>query len=381
MGIAVSTGATLDAGGPYKGLIAYDLNDYRFFFGRERATLALLEHMQRGRLTVLQSESGAGKSSLLCAGISPRLLMNGHLPVNVRPYDTSPVLKIKQAFLPNLDKAPELFELLNASLPDFLRRVTTVLGQSITLYLLLDQFEEFFTMLRDETARIAFIDELADCLEDQSLNVRWVLALRSEFFGDLSKFRPRIRNPFENDYRLNRLTRDAAQTVITEPAARYEIRFEQALVDQLLTALSGQANEIDPPQVQLVCLALYEAFKERLASQPTLPRVITQALYKAEGEAEGILRGHLDRVIRSRLQTKDERSLARQLLVALVSSEQRRIRRTRSDLAKTLTAANQTTQNLDAILPQVDAVLGQLVDNRLLNVEKDELTDDACVMS
>jgi hypothetical protein len=210
------------AASPYKGLLAYRLSDTALFFGRDQAIVELLQHLQRGSLVILQSESGAGKSSLLQAGISPLLLANGHLLVYLRPYNTSPSLTVKQAFLPNLDDTPALAK---ASLRDFLRQVTAVLGQSVTLCLILDQFEEFFTLL-DEAQQNNFIDELAECLDDEALNVRWVLAIRTEFFGRLADFQPRIKNPFTNNCRLNQLTRTDAERVITAPAKLQGITFE-----------------------------------------------------------------------------------------------------------------------------------------------------------
>ncbi|MBC1298475.1 DUF2610 domain-containing protein, partial [Nostoc sp. UCD122] len=356
-----------DVCSPYKGLLSYNLNDAELFFGRKRAISEMLQCLQRGRLTVLQAESGSGKSSLLQAGIAPRLIAAGHLPVNLRSYNTPPSLKIKQAFLPNLALTPNLAE---SSLREFLHQVTGVLGQSATLYLLLDQFEEFFTLLKEESDRITFINDLADCLEDDSLNVRWVLALRSEFFGNLANFRPRIKNPFDNDYRLNRLTLAEAEAVIVEPAIQQGVSFELSLVDQLLADLKGQDNEITPPQIQLVCSSLYQVFIEQQAVNPHVSLSITQQMYEEEGRAEGILRGHLNQVLERTLPTKHERELARQLLIALVSSERHRIRRTRSNLAAMLA-------NYIITVDSLDNLLAQLVESRLINVEKDKETDEA----
>ncbi|MEO1672117.1 MAG: hypothetical protein AAFR77_15260, partial [Cyanobacteria bacterium J06631_2] len=352
---------------PYKGLLSYNLNDAERFFGRERAISEMLQCLQRGRLTVLQAESGSGKSSLLQAGIAPRLIEAGHLPVNLRSYNTAPSLKIKQAFLPNLTLTPNF---VKSSLREFLHQVTGVLGQSATLYLLLDQFEEFFTLLTEESDRTTFINDLAECLEDDSLNVHWVLALRSEFFGNLANFRPRIKNPFDNDYRLNRLTLAEAQAVIVEPAIQQGVDFELSLVKQLLVDLKSQDNEITPPQIQLVCSALYQVFMEQKAVNPDVPQSITQQMYEKEGRAEGILRGHLNRVLERTLPTKPERELARQLLITLVSSEGQRVRRTRNHLAAAL--ANYITTD-----DSLDDLLAQLVENRLINVEKDKETDEA----
>jgi len=356
--------ADADRGGPYKGLLEYRLSDAEIFFGRARAIDDLLEHLQRGPLTVLHAESGAGKTSLLQAGISPRLIAAGHLPVYLRPYNVLPSLALKRAFLPNLNDAPNLAQ---ASLRDFLLRVGDVLGpqanhgvrsrdfsreNQTTLYIFLDQFEEFFTQL-EEPAQPDFVRELAECLDDESLNVRWVLALRSEFFGNLANFRPRIRNPFENDYRLNRLTRAEAREAVAEPAARRGITFADGLIDTLLDELGK--DEVAPPQVQLVCSTLYEAL-------PSGETVITRELYHFQGDAAGILRGHLGRVLKRDLPA-EQRSMAQRLLEALITSDIRRVIRTQAELAAELTP-------MGVRLEALEAILGQLVDSRLLRVEE-----------
>ncbi|MCB0211673.1 MAG: hypothetical protein KDJ52_20210 [Anaerolineae bacterium] len=352
-------------GNPYKGLLAYRLCDAHRFFGRNRAITELLDQLQRSPLTILHAESGAGKSSLLQAGIGNRLLGQGHLPVYLRSYDQSPTLAIKRAFLPNLTGTPELAQ---APLRDFLQQVTSVLGTGTTLYVMLDQFEELFTLIDDAT-RSKFVAELADCLEDAGLRVVWIVALRTEFFGNLANFRPRIRNPFENDYRLNRLTLAEAETVIIEPAARQDIRFEAELVETLLADLRDpDSGEVAPPQIQLVCSALYAMLQEQQAANPDLPSTLTLQMYDEKSRAEGILRGHLNRVLQRTL-SPQEREAARHLLIALVSSDQRRIRRTKSELTVILATY------LTAVM-SLDALLDQLVENRLVNVEEDEQQDE-----
>jgi formylglycine-generating enzyme required for sulfatase activity len=360
-------------GGPYRGLIVYTLADTELFCGRRRAIVEVLEQMGANRLTVLQSKSGAGKSSLLQAGIAPQLILNGHLPVILRPYDLSPSLKIKQTFLTGLEKHAEFQA---ASLRSFLHQVTRSLGQSTTLYVVLDPFEEFFTLLKGdaqqtaEQMRASFVHELADCLEDLSLNVRWVLAVRSEFFGDLASFWPRLRNPFENHYRLNRLMREEAKEVITEPAVRYQIEFEPTLVTAILADLQQPDGQIAPPQLQLVCQALYQAFREAQAKEATLPSIITLAMYEQKERAKGILGRYLHRVLSRTLRSKAEQNLARRLLIELVSSTHRRLRLTHSELAQRLTTT--------PIAPQsIDAVLKNLVDTHLLIVEQQDDDNEA----
>jgi YVTN family beta-propeller protein len=340
---------TQTRGNPYKGLLTYRLGDANLFFGRAHAIAGMLERLSAGALTVLHAESGAGKSSLIQAGLMPRLLASGHLPIFLRPYNVEPYLALKRAFLPDLGVAPLL---ATAPLRDFLRQVTDLLGRDTRLYIFLDQMEEVFTQ-QPEAARAEFVRELADCLGDEALNVRWTLALRTEFFGNLASFRPQISNPFANDYRLNRLTRAEAHEVVTEPARRRGVVYEDKLVDVIVNDL-GQA-EISPPEIQLVCSALYDALPR---AAETLPLVITRAMYDGEGGAVGILRDHLDRVL-TRDVPADRQPVARRLMEALISSDGRRIIRPRSALLQELTS-------LSVAADAFDGLVSQLVDSRLL---------------
>lgn len=340
---------TVSRGNPYKGLLTYRLADSALFFGRTRALAEVGDRLSRGALTILHSESGAGKSSLLQAGIMPQLIGRGHLPIYLRPYQMEPYLAIKRAFLPDLGVAPLL---TTGPLRDFLRQVTEILGPECRLYIFLDQAEELFTQL-SEVARAEFVRELADCLNDETLNVRWVLAMRTEFFGELANFRPHIRDPFANDYRLNRLTLDEAREVVVEPARWRATVYEPGLVDALLHDL-GQA-EFSPPEIQLVCSALYDDLPP---AEKVELRTITRAMYDGQGGAQGILRDHLERVL-GRDVPAESRPAARRLLEALIRSDGRRVIRPRSAVMQELTTF--------ALTPAAfDTLVSQLVDSRLL---------------
>ncbi len=334
---------------PYKGLLAYQLGDAHLFFGRERAISELLDRLRRGPLTVLHAESGAGKTSLLQAGIMPRLIADGHLPIHLRPYNINPTLALKRALLPELRDAPDLATM---SLREFLLRVTELLGREARLYVLLDQFEEFFTELEGDE-RAAFVAELVDCVADPLLNVRWLLALRSEAFSYLASFEPGIRNPFENNWRLERLTRAEAEAVIAQPAARFGVTYKPDLMPLLLDDLDQ--GGIAPPQAQLVCQALY-------AERPAGAAIIARALYDSLGGARGILQGHLERVLRRDL-PPGQRVAAHLILEALISSDVRRVLRTRDELAAEL--------SLRHVPPETaDAVLERLLESRLLRIQE-----------
>lgn len=335
---------------PYRGLLTYRIADCESFFGRSQAITALLKTMDRGNLAVLQAESGAGKTSLLQAGIAPRILVQKHLPICLRPYDESPTLALKKLFLPNLSQYPILAE---TPLRDILSRIIQLLGGNMHLFIIIDQFEEFFERIEEPKRRI-FINELGECLDDASLGVHWLISLRSEYFGKLADFRPRISNPFANEFSLKKLNRLEAEEVITRPAKKFGFSFEDGLVDLLLDDLGK--DQIAPPQLQLVCSALVE-------NTPPAQNIFTKAGYLQAGATAGILREHLNRVIHQF--PIAQRVAVRKVLEALISSVQQRVLRPYDDLSNYLI-------NRGIPKPELEIILQQLTDSRLLRIDEND---------
>lgn len=340
-------------GSPYRGLLEYRLGDAAFFFGRDEAIGEMLRHLERSPLTILHAESGAGKTSLLQAGLAPPLLAAGVLPVYVRAYNTEPSLALRRVLFPGLKARSPLAAV---PLPSFLQGIHQAFDPPMRLCLFFDQFEEFFLHL-DKSRRVAFVEELAACLEADSPSACWVLSMRSEFFGHMATFRPRIRNPFENDYRLARLSRAEAQQAIARPAAKAGVTFEAGLIGTILEDLGQQP--FAPPQVQLVCQVLYE---ERPAGKTT----ITREAYEGLGGAAGILKGHLERVLTRHLPA-EARPAGRRLIEALVTSEGGRASRTRAELAAEVGADGPGGISSHVL----DSILDQLLDSRLVRMQED----------
>ena len=341
--------AAADSPTPYKGLEAYTFAESHIFFGRERAARDLYRAMRQSALTVLQAESGAGKTSLLQAGIVSRVLAAQHLAVPVRAQFDNPSTSIKRVFLPNEELTPKLSR---ASLVEFLRRVTQVIGHQTTLYIILDQFEEFFSRSTSEQDRQEFITELAACLDDKTLNVRWVISITTNAFGQLSRLQPYVQNPFANVQSLLLFDRKEAAEVIATPALQHQLSFEEGLLQQLLDDLDIYHNEaIAPTQIQLVCAALYEDLGEKGS-------VFTHELYRQQGGAQGILHDYLARVLDHNL-PPEERPVAYKVLEALVTSEKKRVLRVKEELETAL-----LSKGIPSTL--LESTLDHLVRHRLL---------------
>jgi hypothetical protein len=349
-----------NAGSTFKGLFSYRLEDADIFAGREAAIQGLRGCMNEGALTVLHSESGAGKTSLLQAGIQASLIRSGHLAIWLLPAEQNPSdkgreeagYKIRTAFVGKLSDT-----LRSTPLNKFLRQVCDLLGAECKLYLLLDQFEEFFAWW-EESAREPFLLELADCLRDQSLNVHWVLAMRGEdlshITGELER-KYHIYEAFRNQYWLPRLTRAEAKTVLEGIENRRDRKFEPELVEAILDDL-GKDGGVAPTQLQVILLAWMP---------DTAPIETSLDAYNAAGGTKAILHNFLD----DQIKTIDAkyRVAARHLLKALVTSTKQRSVRLEADLKAEL-----EPQGFAA--DQINGALRALIDRHLI-VEKEREED------
>jgi len=361
---AIEKSTTTNRRNPYRSLLDYRLEDAPYFYGRDMAIRDLLGKIHDHRLTILHADSGSGKSSLLQAGLMSRLLAAGHLPLRLRPYKQEPTFFIKKTFLADVETLPELERFQRMSLVGYLQAVTSYLGRS-TLYLFLDQFEEFFAEL-PRTKQEIFAQELADCLEDTGLDVRWVLSIRKEFFSNLSLFQPRI-EPFVNQYFMPTFNLEEAKSVIIQPAYHRSVTYENGLVETIITDLCDEDGSLQPPQVQLVCYALFETILQSSPADCITAQLYNQPRGRGGAGARGILSSHLSRELERMSATQS--TIARQILEGLITSQTRRSRRRYNDLLDEIRQRNQQTD-----VQQVDRVLADLVSSRLLRT--DEAEDD-----
>jgi hypothetical protein len=335
---------------PYKFLAAFTLEDAPFFTGRDAALTTLDERLHRNRLTILHARSGTGKSSLLNAGLAPRVLEAGSIPLMVRTT-ADPLMSLKRALAPPL-RSPWPALLPRLTLHEFLGMACQYLHRRVhELVIMFDQFEEFLVATPNGAARQPFIADLANCYEDPTLPVRFLLSVRGDFFTDLADFQPHIPTIFHNEYRLEAMHRDDAQHAIQHPLTFIHppCHYAPDLLDTLLHDLARSGIEL--PHLQIVCTRLYEALHPGETE-------ITLHHYQTLGNAEHILGTYLRRAVE---QFGQMAPLARAVLLELVSTEH-----TRQMLPHT-TLRDHLIQRSD--LHQLDQVLTALVTARLVQRE------------
>lgn len=223
---------------PYPGLAPFTEEDARFFFGREGETGQVLEQVAGSRLTLLYGESGVGKTSLLRAGVLPRLQEAGKVPVYFKDWRRDAIGSLRAAVAAAVaEPAAEV----PASLGDYLEAATR--GHEAELVIVLDQVEECFVYHGEEGGSVA--GQLLDAVRRADLPVRFLVAMRGDTFSRLDRFRHLAGDLRIGTFRLGPLRGEGARDAIEKPVRMYDalkpeerrfggVEIEPALVDKVI---------------------------------------------------------------------------------------------------------------------------------------------------
>ena len=283
--------APLEATNPFKGLRAFVESDADRFVGRDRVVAEVLRHISQGdRLVTLVGASGSGKSSVVRAGLIPAL-RKGALAGSDAWYVAQmtpgalPFAELEAALLHSTIDAPDsLGEQLEGEEAGLLRAVLRVLPtDSPRLVLLIDQFEELFTLVSDEEVRQRFLANLGVALDDPRGRLVVVLTLRADFYDrplEYPDFGNRIAAGVVN---VTPMTLEELEAAAREPAATRGVSVEPALLATLLTDVAGQVGALPLYQYTLT-----ELFDRRVGD------TLTAATYRDLGGVNGALSRRAD---------------------------------------------------------------------------------------
>ncbi len=359
------------ADNPYKGLRAFGEGDAADFFGREALTQQLLIRLGEGgdlsRFLAVVGPSGSGKSSVVGAGLVPALRRGG-LPgsdqwfiVELMP-GAHPLEELEAALLRIAVNPPEsLLGQLREDKRGLLRAVRRCLPDdpNVELVLVIDQFEEVFTLVNDEAVRAHLLDSLVTAVLDERSRLRVLITLRADFtdrplsyvdFGELVRQRTEFVLP---------LTPDELENAITGPAERVGLTLEPGLVEAIIRDVGEQ-----PGALPLLQYALTELFEKCVGAIHESP-LLTKAAYHSIGGVLGALGRRAEEVF-GRLDESGQ-SAARQLFLRLVTLgegvEDTRRRVLRSEI--------ESISNLQSPISKVIDAFGK---SRLLAFDRDPLS-------
>lgn len=274
---------------PYRGLAAFRETDADVFFGREGLTEQLLARILRNRAVAVVGPSGSGKSSVVRAGVLPRLRAADAFVTTMVP-GAHPLAELEIALsriaaVELVDAADEVVTTTDG-LARLVRRVLPTPGADLVL--VVDQFEELFT-LSDPTERDLFLTAVANVVTDHDAPVRVVLTLRADFLVPAlthATAGPLIR---DRSVMVGPLSDDELHEVVVRPAEVAGVAVEPALA----TALVADAAR-SPGSLPMVQFALTEVFAA--AADDGL---MTLEAYRRIGGIEGVLGQRAEEVFAS----------------------------------------------------------------------------------
>jgi transcriptional regulator with XRE-family HTH domain len=381
------------AGSPYRGLAAFGERDAGWYFGREAAATALLDRMSRllagAGLLVVSGASGAGKSSLLRAGVLPRIRADGlaaapeaaSWPCVVFTPTRAPLdeLALRVAPLAGADAAavrrglaadPEGFALTarQAALAgppgpaeeSADRPAQRDKRRPRRLLLVVDQFEELFTQCAEEGERRAFIAALhaaatAGHGPDQAPAALVVLGMRADFEARCADY-PHLAGPVQDRYLVTAMTERQLRMAITEPAKKAGSNVDNDLTGLLLAEVrNGQPGTFGAGVLPLLSHALDQAWQSRAG------QAVTLADYERTGGIEGAVAASAQRAYDGL--TPAQQAAARQVFLRLTATTS-----DGADTADRATRAELNTGRSPAEVQDVAAVLEAFAAERLLTL-------------
>ncbi len=264
---------------PFVGLNAFQERNGQLFFGRQHLTEIILRKLGDEQLVAVVGPSGSGKSSLVLAGVLPAL-KQGALPATVDTPGSQDWLYAGR-MVPGSDPLANLIRLVQAvavteaipipadiaawtqeqvnqlrTNPQHLVELAARTG-TMPIVLVVDQFEELFTLCTDDTARQAFIANLTGLVQTAAPRHRVILTMRTDFEAQIARFAT-FQPLFEQALvRVTPLSAAELRQAIEQPAALIGLKFESGLIDQLLQDVLGEPAAL--PLLQFTLLKLWEA--------------------------------------------------------------------------------------------------------------------------
>nr|WP_225955260.1 hypothetical protein [Kibdelosporangium phytohabitans] len=337
---------------PYVGLSAFQAEDCDRFFGREQLVEQVRAQVSGTRFVAVVGASGAGKTSLLRAGLLPAI--TPRWPVVVMTPGAHPLEECALALAPMAGQtATRLVAEVCAeprALHRIVRQVVAEHPPQVDLVLVVDQFEEIFTLCPDAAERGRFIGALTSAADAHGSRLRVVLGVRADFYGHCSRYPQLVHVLQQAQVVIGPMSTPELREVITRPATNAGCSVESALQATLCSEADGRTGVLP-----LVSHALFETWRRRRGNALTL------AGYHEAGGISGAVARTAEAAYTALTET--QRQWARQLFFRLVAlGEGTEDTKRRVDRAE-----------LDLEHPEAAAVLEKLAQARLVTMDRDSV--------
>ncbi|WP_421658094.1 caspase family protein [Leptothermofonsia sp. ETS-13] len=364
---------------PYRGLECFDEAHAEYFFGREDLTDQLIEKLKTRNFVAVVGASGSGKSSLVRAGLIHQL-RQGHKfsgsdrwRIQLITPTEQPLRSLASAFVnsqaPTVDRAEHLrraeallreggnglSHLVRASL------ISSKYGRNSRLLLIIDQFEEVFTLCQGPQAerdRHRFFNSLLTALQEASDCLNIVIVLRADFFGKCSLYNGLAEQIEQNLITVTPLTYEQIKASVVKPAQKVGVVCDPNLVYNILLDVVGA-----PGELPLLQYTLLELWQQRQPDSAGGPARLTLDAYTELGGVRGTLQKRANAIFYSL--TPEEQQVAKRIFIALTQlgdgTEDTRRRILKSELVSPRFPAELVDRVLEKLVAAKLVVTNQIV--------------------
>ena len=319
---------------PYKGLQFFDESDTDLFFGREYLTQRLMERLQERlstspaqRFLAIVGASGSGKSSILRAGLLPTLrrkppfsgwMIHSFTPTE-RPLEklasilTSETASVISTaiLIDDMSRDQRALHLTTARITSREKKLSPRSRTPEGVLLVIDQFEELFTLCRSESEREAFIDNLVTATTGPGGATLVVLALRADFYSHCAPYAALRDALADGQEYIGAMNTEELRRAMEEPAKRGDWELEPGLVELLLQDIGAEREgATEPGALPLMSHALLETWHRRQG------RKLTVSGYLATGGIRGAIADTADDVFQNEFD-EAQQGIARNIFLRL----------------------------------------------------------------
>jgi WD40 repeat protein len=270
---------------PYVGLEAFDEKTAKWFFGRDKFFSLLLQKINDSPFVFVVGVSGSGKSSLVKAKLIPEMKLRGYRVVIMKPW-TYPTQHLKDALTSDLDgtgtNISEIEERIDQE--GLIATISNFSSQKILL--VIDQFEEVFTVCPNEDERRKFIQLLVDVAQQPNSALMIVATMRVDFLAECTYANlGDIIN--KQMVCISEMNNDGLKEAIERPAKIQGYKLSEGLLDAILQDIHEERN----------CLPLLEfALQELWGKRDCQRHLLTLEKYNEMGRLKGALNLHADKL-------------------------------------------------------------------------------------
>jgi energy-coupling factor transporter ATP-binding protein EcfA2 len=299
---------------PYRGLQAFHQENRPFFYGRRQLVREMTDWLQNENFLAVVGLSGSGKSSVVRAGLIPAMqegalpgseswnyydpIVPGPIPLRnlaklTRPEDVTTRNWYRQHASQFIDDDTHLLKLVSA--------------EGKTAVVVVDQFEELFTLSPDNAERAAFVANLVRLATDPEMRHIVIITMRSEFDTYIARF-PDLQQLFERaQIRVSPLSPLDLRKAIEKPAERSGLTFEAGLVEELVQQVLGE-----PAGLPLLQFTLYKLWERKQG------KAITWAIYRELGGSPREVLANIADATYESFKLMEDRTISRRIFMRLV---------------------------------------------------------------